>query len=123
LRQFAGLGVLFLAGYVAWVGLGKGQPALAVWPLASAACLAVVGGRWPQMLRPIFVGWMVLAFPVGWLVLNGCLTLLFYGVLTPVGLVFKAIGRDVLARRYEAHADSYWEAKPVAAADSYLRPF
>ena len=39
---------------------------------------------------------MVLAFPIGWTVSQVMLALMFFGLFTPIGLVFRLIGRDPL---------------------------
>jgi hypothetical protein len=60
--------------------------------------------------------------PIGWIVSHLLLGVLFFGLFTPVGLVFKLIGRDALARRYAPERASYWESKPGARdIRSYLR--
>jgi hypothetical protein len=68
----------------------------------------VVGLIRPGVLRPVFRAAMVVAFPIGWVVSHLVLALLFYGVLTPLGLFFRAIGRDPLSRNYDLEAVSYW---------------
>ena len=52
----------------------------------------------PEWLRSIYVGWMVLAFPIGWTVSQVMLAVMFFGLFTPIGLVFRLIGRDPLQR-------------------------
>ena len=47
---------------------------------------------------------MVLAFPIGWTVSQVILLLMFYGLFTPIGLVFRLIGRDPLQRARRAGA-------------------
>ncbi len=77
--------------------------------------LAVAGGLpgliWPQVPQPIYVTWMVLAFPIGWTVSQAILALLFYGVLTPLGLVFQCVGRDSLHRIHRPNLRTYWLPK------------
>jgi hypothetical protein len=111
LRQFA-------AGWlVGFLALGAGQYFLKGRLQAglALATLAVVVGVpaliWPRLLRWIFVGWMVLAFPVGWLVSTMMLLVLYYVVLTPVAVLFRLRGRDLLARRPAPGQDSYWAPK------------
>ena len=41
---------------------------------------------------------MVLAFPIGWTVSQVMLAMMFFGLFTPIGLVFRLIGRDPLHR-------------------------
>jgi hypothetical protein len=69
----------------------------------------------PRLVKPVYVGWSVLAFPVGWCISTVMLAVLFYGVFTPVGLLFRLVGRDVLARRRPA-VTTYWKPK-LAARD------
>jgi hypothetical protein len=50
------------------------------------------------------------------------LALLFFGVFTPVALLFKLIGRDVLARHQRPEVPTYWTAHPaVKDVRSYFR--
>ena len=42
---------------------------------------------------------MVLAFPIGWTVSLVLLGLVYYGLFTPIGLVFRLVGRDALQLR------------------------
>jgi Saxitoxin biosynthesis operon protein SxtJ len=123
LRQFAAL----LAAVFGWMALwqwyrhGNG--------VAAAVCLVVslvgVWGCWrPADLRPIFVGWMVLVFPIGWTVSLLALTVLFFGVFTPIGLAFRLAGRDFLRLNKDPAAESYWEPMAVNLdPKSYLNQF
>ncbi len=83
-----------------------------------------LGLFWPGALRPIFVGWMVLAFPIGWTVSLLVLALIFYGLFTPMALVFRLMGRDALDRLREPDRPSYWQPKPAPAdLRRYFRQF
>ncbi len=110
LRQFAGLCAVALIGAALWKGAVHGWPAW-TWAMAGAAVLvAVVAWLRPAWLRPVFVGWMVLAFPIGWLMSLLLLTVLFFGLFTPVAVLFKLMGRDALMLRRK-NRDSYWQTK------------
>jgi hypothetical protein len=39
------------------------------------------------------------------------LTLLFYLVLTPVALLLRAVGVDLMGRRFDTRAASYWRQR------------
>ena len=113
LRQFAVLWIVFFAGLAVWqVGL-RGH----IWSGVSLAILAVTIGALglfkPQAMRWIYVGWMIVVFPIGWTVSRIALGLLFYGVFTPVALFFKLRGRDPLCRQPSPDEDSYWTTKPM----------
>ena len=124
LRQFAGL--LVLAGgigalWLTWAGVDS-VPLLS---LAGAALLAGgLGLIWPRSLSPLFVGWMVLAWPIAWIVSMTTLAVVFYVVLTPVALVLRLLGRDALQRRLDPQRESYWEERPpLAEPTRYLRQY
>ena len=57
--------------------------------LAPGAVLVVLGTVAPRVLRLIYVGWMSLAFLLGFAVSNILLTLFFYVIVTPVGLLAR----------------------------------
>ena len=98
LRQFAWLWLACFGGLAAWEGIVRAHTNLAVMLAVLALSVGPVGIIRPRTLRPIYVGWMVLAFPIGWTVSQVILALMFYGLFTPIGLIFRVIGRDPLHR-------------------------
>jgi hypothetical protein len=52
------------------------------------------------------------------------LGLMYFGVITPVALLFRLLGRDALQRRFQPQTDTYWRPKPGATdVHSYFRQF
>ncbi len=123
LRQFAGLSLVVFGGLAAW-RLWHGQTDLWTYVLGIVAVLVGVTGLIaPAMVRPVYTGWMIVAFPIGWTVSKIALGLMFFLVFMPVGLVFRMTGRDAL-RLKRTQDGSYWLAKPAArSGDEYLRQF
>ena len=68
LRQFAGLWLVCFSGLAAWEGFVRGHANLAVALATLALTIGPLGLAWPRFIRPVFVAWMVLAFPIGWTV-------------------------------------------------------
>ncbi|HYT90803.1 MAG TPA: SxtJ family membrane protein [Gemmataceae bacterium] len=122
LRWFAFLGALLLAAAAVWLFLNHQNEGVALVLLALASVVGALGFAFPKALRPVFVAWMVLVFPIGWLTTQLILALLFYCIFTPLGLWFRLIGRDGLACRLRPDQETYWTAKPPAAdVRSYFR--
>lgn len=122
LRQFAGLCLLIFGVLAAWEYLGQDHQRLALLFAGLAMVLGCGGLAWPRGIRPVFVTATACTMPIGWVVSRLLLGVLFFGLFAPVGLVFKLIGRDALARRYAPEQVSYWEPKPgVTDVRSYLR--
>lgn len=124
LRQFAALWVLFFGGLAAWEGLFRQRPTAG---LALAALSLTVGplGLWrPKLLRPIYVGWLIAAFPIGWIASHVVLAAVFYLVVTPLGLVSRMAGRDRLSLRPRAGEDTNWSPLDEAIdVHRYFRQF
>lgn len=108
LRQFAGLWILFF-GAIGALQLYKGNPW--GWLIIGLAVGGGVSGLIrPMVLKPIFVTWMIVAFPIGWLVSHVILACVFYGLFAPLGFMLKLTGHDPLRQRKPLSA-TYWEAK------------
>jgi hypothetical protein len=124
LRGFAALWLLFFTGLACWQGFVRGRVVVAAILLIMALTIGPAGLLRPRLVRPIYVAWMVLAFPIGWTVSLVILAVIFYGIFTPVALIFRLIGRDVLSRAARPDRDTYWTPKPApASVRSYFDQF
>ncbi len=108
LRQFA---VACLPGF-ALIGYGlhrwTGSTSLLATAVAIGAACCVAGLRWPETIRPVYIVMTTLTLPLGWLASQVFLHVVFYGLLTPLGLVFRVMRRDPL-RLTKPDATSYWQ--------------
>jgi len=79
----------------------------------------------PNFLKPIYIFWMRLAFVLGWINTRLILLVMFYLIFTPIGLVMRLFGVDLLHRRIETNKDSYWlkKAEKVFNPLDYERQF
>jgi Saxitoxin biosynthesis operon protein SxtJ len=111
LRQFAGAWLVFFLAIGAHQAFSKGRTELGVIIAVAAVLIGGLGLIRPTSVKWIFVGWMMLAFPIGWLVSLITLIILFYGMLTPVALFFRLTGRDPMCRKIDPGESTYWTAK------------
>jgi Saxitoxin biosynthesis operon protein SxtJ len=114
LRQFAGLWLLFFGGFALWEILGRGRTGFGGFLALVAVTIGPLGLFRPEWMRLIYVGWMVLAFPIGWTLSQIILMAMFFGLFTPLGLMFRLLRRDSLQRTRRSGLDSYWEPKPAS---------
>jgi hypothetical protein len=121
LRQFAGLFLVIFLGFAAWRWFTGNQGTLTQVLGAVAIVVGGLGLVLPSAIRPIYTGWMIAAFPIGWTVSRIVLGVVYFLVVTPIGQFFKVTGRDALGlKRHQA--SSYWTAKRGAAsAREYFR--
>lgn len=123
LRQFAALWLLVFGAMAGWRYL-HGQAGTFTAVLAVLALTVGVAGLIkPGFVRPIYTGWMIAAFPIGWTISKIVMALMFYAVFTPLGLVFRLTGRDPLKLRRTKPA-SYWVGKTSASSgEEYFRQY
>ncbi len=124
LREFAALFLVVFGALGIWEILGKHRPERG-WPiLAASIVVGSLGLARPRWVRWIYVGWMVLAFPIGWTVSQTILVLVYFGLFTPIGLYFRLVGRDPLERAIDRTRESYWTPKPQPVNPaSYFKQF
>jgi hypothetical protein len=107
LRQFGILCLLFFGAFGIWQYLYHHREALGIGLVSLGLLGGIIGLLKPSWLKAVFVGWMIVAFPIGWLISKLLLILLFFGVFTPIGLLLRMRGYDPLQLR-KPKADSYW---------------
>ena len=73
--------------------------------------------------RPAYAAWMAVFHPVGLAVFHGLLAVVYFGVVTPLGLGLRLLGRDPLGRQLRRRQPgSYWLAhRPGSDPARYLR--
>ena len=111
LRQFAAAWLGFLLAWAAHQWLARGNQKTAVVLGALAIVVGGLGLVAPVAIRCIYVGCTMVAFPVGWVVSQAVLALIFYGVITPLALFFRVQGRDLLQRAPPRGRESLWVAR------------
>lgn len=99
---FAGVFTV-LAAWLAYKGSGHWIASLSV--AAAFGLLALVFAR---ILHPLNVAWMWFGGVLNRIVSPIVLGIIFFVVFTPVSLIFKLRGRDILSRKFEPSQPSYW---------------
>jgi hypothetical protein len=107
-KQLRSFGLLVGGIFVAialWPVIVRGGPAR-VWALVLGIGLVIPALIAPRSLQPIYRMWMALAAVLAWINTRIVLGLIFFGLITPVGLVRRAFN-DPLARAFDADVDTY----------------
>jgi polyferredoxin len=124
-RQLRSFGLLVggLFGVLGlWPVVFRGESAR-LWALILAAALVLPAVVFPASLRPAHRVWMAIGDALGWVNTRIILGLVYYGVMTPMGVVMRLLGRDPMRRRFEPTADSYRVARPARRSDHMARQF
>lgn len=124
LGQFSEAWMFFLGMVGAPMALWRGHPTLAAVLWALALMGRGVGLARPMWMRPVFVGMTLATWPIGWVVSNLLVGIVYYGTVVPIGLIRRALGADPLARSIDRSAPTYWTpVRPNTRPDRYFRQF
>jgi ABC-type uncharacterized transport system permease subunit len=93
------------AGLVSWMR-GRHPAAEILWVAAAALPLAGAASR--RILQLAYVGLSYATYPVGFVVSYVVLAVVYFLVLTPIGLAMRLFGHDPLTRKFDPAAKSYW---------------
>ena len=97
------IGVIFMKKpFEYWLG----------WPVLSVIALAINLAVFPVMTF-IFRLAMFVAEKISWVLMRIVLAMMFYGMMTPVSLVMRLFGKDLLDEKIDRSAKSYWKPRDV----------
>ena len=106
IRKFGitiGIILMIIAGFLFWKEKESYQIFLTV-----GTILFVLGILVPAVLKPIYWILMIFATILGWLMTRVILSLLFYIIITPIGLIPRFFGKQFLELQWDKSKESYW---------------
>ena len=123
LRQF---GLVFAAGLILVFGILI--PWLAdrpwpTWPWLVAALFVTLALVFPRALAPINWIWLKIGHVLGWINTRIILGLVFFAIVLPIGLLMRALGKDPMARKFDAASTSYRVPSKPHPKEQMERPF
>ena len=116
-RRFAGIMAMVLALIGAWTYWREGR--VAVWAIVASAGFLVPGLLMPRLLAPVYCLWMNLGHSLGWINTRIILGLMFFGIMTPLGIFRRTIGKSGLQLRIEADHETYAAICKGRSADHF----
>ena len=77
------------------------------------------------MLKPIYLIWMTFATILGWLMTRVILSLIFYLILTLIGLILRLFGKQFIELRWNKTDSTYWNYRSmhVLEMEKYEKQF
>lgn len=108
IRQF-GITMAIVLGLLGGLFLWKQKSYIYFFVIAGIFLL--FGLILPKLLKPIHKAWMALAVVLGWIMTRVILSILFFLIVTPVGLLAKLFGKKFLETKFEKNISSYWITK------------
>ena len=110
--------ILFFDLLIPWIW-GIAMPK---WPLIAAAILAAMALIFPASLRPVYTVWMRFAEALGWVNTRIILSVIFFLLFFPVGMIMRLFN-DPMRRKLDESADSYRIPSNAPKPENMERPY
>ena len=125
IRQFGLLVGIVLVAVGSWQLYRQIYPIVRIVLWSIGGFLFVSGLLWPQILKPLYVLWMLLAHMLSWVNTRIILGVIFYLIFTPIALVMRIAQRDGLQKKINKNASSYWTQRtaPENIKEHFERQF
>ena len=93
-----------------------------LWPWLIAGLLITWALVLPDSLKPVYYGWMVIGVTLGWVNSRLILAIMFYFIITPIGLIMQILGKNPL-KTQPTVTDSYRKPSHPRSSKHMERPF
>jgi hypothetical protein len=126
-RQLTVFGLLWLAcfcllGGLSWWKTGLSARAIAFWVIGAG--ISGIGLVWPRLLKVVFLLASYATFPIGLGASLLILVVIYYLLVTPLGLLLRCMGYDPMQRLFNRGAKTYWSPhKQEENAKRYFQQF
>jgi hypothetical protein len=97
-------GIFALIGF--WPSVRHGHPPR-LWCLILGGMLISLAIVWPTSLRLVHRFWMMVGDVLGWINTRILLSVLFYCIFTPIGLLMRLRGKDPMRRTISSEVETY----------------
>ena len=118
LRQFGAVCMVMLP-ILGWIW--GGSPLAIMGLCILGLTFAVAAFLHPPSVKLIFLSLMLLTSPLGLVIGELSMMMIYFGLFLPLSLAFRVAGRDALQLKRSTSSPSYWQAKkqPSSASNYY----
>lgn len=123
LRRFALamlIGFTVLGLLSVWRAWGITTASVILW---SAGAVLAIAAFIPGLGRVAYLAVYLPTSIIGYVVSNVILALMFFLIITPLGILLKLMGKDVLQQRRQKNSTQWIPVKGVKTEDRYYRQF
>jgi len=114
------IGFFVLGALSAWRAKGIGTGSVVLWSIGVSLAVAAFV---PKLGRIAYLAVYLPTSIIGYVVSNVMLTVMFFLVITPLGIFMKLMGKDVLQQRRPDRTTQWTPVKETKNEESYYRQF
>ncbi len=120
-----GMGLTVLLCFIGGWQLYKGNINVYVWFFGFAGLVLVLSFFAPIILKPLYKVTRTVGDAIGWVNTRILLSIIFYVIFTPIGILSRLLRKDLLGKRLNKDAKSYWNEKDkgVFTKEQYERQY
>ena len=78
------------------------------WSLVISLIFLILGLLNSKILSPLNMMWSKLGIVLGVVIAPIVMGIVFFAVVTPIGLLMRIFNKDVLSKKYDKEKESYW---------------
>ena len=93
------------------------------WPWIFCGVMLTWALILPKTLKPVYLVWMTIGQALGWVNTRIILSIMFYLIILPTGLIMRLAGKDPMARSLTKELESYRITSTVPDKKHVERPF
>ena len=93
------------------------------WPWIVGGVLIVWALVLPMSLKPVYRIWMTIGLCLGWVNTRIILSIMFYLIILPTGVIMRLFGKDPMARSMIREQKSYRVTSTVPDKNHVERPY
>ena len=101
-----GIILLLISGFLFWKEKESYQIFSGIGITLSLIAISI-----PSVLKPVYWMWMIFGIILGWFMTRVILSLLFYIIITPIGLTLRLFEKQFLELRWDKSKESYWNIR------------
>jgi hypothetical protein len=105
-----------------WPLVVHGEP-LRMWAISLGGALIGLGAVFPASLKQVHWAWMKIGHVLGFINTRIILGIVYYGVVTPMGVVMRILGKDSMHRTLVPESDTYRVVRPPRPRLHMKNPF
>lgn len=123
LRKFGLIMAFVLMGIMGLaipLSFGKPLPSL---PLAIGSIFLLLAFVKPAFLKFVYIAWMKVGHILGWINTRLILGIIFFIIITPMGLIMRLLGNDPMNKKYDLRRLSYRKKVSSPPINHMEKPF
>ena len=84
------------------------EGSIRIWSVIISAVFLILGLINSKLLTPLNVLWFKFGMILGAIISPIVMGIIFFLVVTPIGLILRIMGKDLLNKKYDKKKETYW---------------